>query len=84
MGIVVIMTLWTIIFLPETKGSDLENTFRLFQTHWFWGSKTAVKEVHSMSLPMSNDGPAKGVDNNGPELNGRDAHPKGAAGKPVV
>lgn len=32
-GFVITMTLWTIFLLPETKGKDLENTFRTFQTH---------------------------------------------------
>ena len=34
-GMVIIMTSWVIIFLPETKGKDLENTFRTFQEHWY-------------------------------------------------
>ena len=63
-GMVLIMTTWVIVFLPETKGSDLENTFRLFQNHWFWGKKTAVGQVHSMQLP-SHEGPSakEGLEN---------------------
>ena len=37
----------------ETRGQDLENTFRAFQNHWFWAKKTKVLEVHSMSLPQN-------------------------------
>lgn len=50
-GMVAIMTAWVIIFLPETRGKDLENVFKLFQEHWFWRSRTKVLEVHSMTLP---------------------------------
>ena len=52
-GMVLIMTLFVIILLPETKNKDLENTFRLFQLHWFWSRTTSVKAVHSLDLPTS-------------------------------
>ena len=37
------MTLFVIFLLPETKGKDLENTFRTFQAHWFWRSRSRVR-----------------------------------------
>lgn len=42
-GVVLIMTLWVVFFLPETKGRDLESTFRAFQEHWFWKSNSRVR-----------------------------------------
>lgn len=62
-GIVLVMGTWTILFLPETKGSDLENTFRLFQNHWFWGKKTAVGQIHSVELPSHNAPVKEGYEN---------------------
>ena len=75
-GIVVIMMLWTIFFLPETKGSDLENTFRLFQNHWFWGKHTAVGEVHNMSLPEHGSPAKEGLETSNGINGANDANPK--------
>jgi hypothetical protein len=30
------MVLWTIFFLPETKGVPVERMQTLFAKHWFW------------------------------------------------
>ena len=49
---VLMMTLFVIILLPETKNKDLENTYRLFQQHWFWTRLTNVKALHRIDLPM--------------------------------
>ena len=35
----------------ETRGKDLENTFRAFQEHWFWG-RGQIQEVHAAALPQ--------------------------------
>ncbi|KAK9813801.1 hypothetical protein WJX73_010313 [Symbiochloris irregularis] len=50
-GFVITMTLWTIFLLPETKGKDLENTFRTFQTHPFWSKFSRVNDIHHNELP---------------------------------
>ena len=36
----------------ETRGKDLENTFRAFQEHWFWG-RTRIQDVHNATLPTA-------------------------------
>lgn len=58
-AIVVIMVLWTIAFLPETKGMPNEKVFRLFGNHWFW--KRYSKGVADFaSIPVS-DSPNHGT-----------------------
>lgn len=52
-AIVVIMVLWTIAFLPETKGVPNEKVFRLFGDHWFWRRFGAISELHTLPLSES-------------------------------
>ena len=78
-AIVLTMMLWTIFFLPETKGSSLENTFRLFGNNWFWGKKTAVGEIHQ-ELPQ-HDVPKEGYENGA--VNGNGVGHKGIDGPKV-
>ena len=49
-GVVLIMTLWAAFFLPETKGRDLESTFRAFQEHWFWKTHSRVRTLLLLQL----------------------------------
>ena len=49
-GMVVIMMLWAIFFLVETRNVPIEGVFRLFADHWFWGRHSKIGEVH-MALP---------------------------------
>ncbi|KAG5628799.1 hypothetical protein H5410_000516 [Solanum commersonii] len=35
-GFVVIMTLFILFFLPETKGIPIEDVSRIWKSHWFW------------------------------------------------
>lgn len=46
-GFVIVMVLWVIFFLPETKGVPIEEVFRLFQSHWFWSKHSKINEVHA-------------------------------------
>ncbi len=45
-GCVVLMTVWTWFFVPETKGVPLEQIDELFARHWFW--KRYLGDYHIM------------------------------------
>jgi sugar porter (SP) family MFS transporter len=47
-GWVVIMTLFTAFFIPETKGLLIEDVHEVFASHWFWRRVGAVK--HSKDI----------------------------------
>lgn len=49
-GMVIIMVLFTIFFLVETRNVPIEGVFRLFADHWFWGRHSKIGEVH-MAIP---------------------------------
>lgn len=49
----VLMGLWAGLTLPETKGVEIENVFRLFQSHWFWSKFPAVKNMRANELPYN-------------------------------
>ena len=51
-GMVVAQSVCVLLFLPETRGKDLEATFRAFQHHWFWKRHTGILDVHSEPLPL--------------------------------
>jgi sugar porter (SP) family MFS transporter len=57
-GCVVLMMLWVIFLLPETKGLPIEDVFRLFQRHWFWSRASKIGEVHNPNalghMPVTN------------------------------
>lgn len=49
-GWIVIMTVFIILFLPETRGVPLESMNSLWENHWFWSryyEKKTTKEVDS-------------------------------------
>ncbi|KAK9817756.1 hypothetical protein WJX72_001683 [[Myrmecia] bisecta] len=71
-GMVVIMVLWTIFFLPETKGLAIEEVFRAFQKHWFWTRASRITEVHNAGmLPVV--GEKEGMEGKNVEMGGRGA-----------
>ena len=37
-GWVLVMTLFVVLFLPETKNVPIEKMAVVWRTHWFWGS----------------------------------------------
>ena len=45
-GLVVLMTIWAWMFVPETKGVPLEQIDSLFAQHWFW--KRYLGDYHIM------------------------------------
>ena len=49
---VVLQSACVLLFLPETRGKDLEATFRAFQHHWFWKRHTGILDVHAEPLPL--------------------------------
>ncbi|TKY74367.1 Sugar transport protein 5 [Spatholobus suberectus] len=46
-GWIVVMTMFVIFFLPETKGIPLESMYTIWSKHWFW--RRFVKEEVSMN-----------------------------------
>jgi sugar porter (SP) family MFS transporter len=44
-GWVVIMTLFTLFFIPETKGLLIEDVHEVFAAHWFWKRTGVVAHV---------------------------------------
>ncbi|KAK7410526.1 hypothetical protein VNO78_01369 [Psophocarpus tetragonolobus] len=48
-GWIIIMTLFIIFFLPETKGIPLESMYTIWGKHWFWNR--FVKGAHQQNLP---------------------------------
>ena len=47
-----VQSVCVLLFLPETRGKDLEATFRAFQHHWFWKRHTGILDVHAEPLPL--------------------------------
>jgi len=43
-GWIVIMTIFIILFLPETKGIPLESMYIVWSKHWFWGRFVKVPQ----------------------------------------
>jgi sugar porter (SP) family MFS transporter len=64
-GWVVIMSLFVLFFLPETKGVPLEDMPAVFRRHWFWGRFSPPVE----SIETSKD-TAEAL----PEVNGKGAY----------
>ena len=46
------MVAFVVLLLPETKGHDLEHTFRAFQHHWFWSRHSDIGQVHIEEFPL--------------------------------
>lgn len=61
-GWVVIMTLFVLFFLPETKGVPLEDMPAVFRRHWFWGK---------FSPPVETTETVKDTAHGLPEVNGK-------------
>ena len=47
-----VMVAFVVLLLPETKGQDLEHTFKAFQTHWFWSRHSDIGRVHIEEWPL--------------------------------
>nr|GEV55137.1 sugar transport protein 14-like [Tanacetum cinerariifolium] len=50
-GLIVVMSIFIYLFLPETKQVPIEETYLLWQNHWFWKSY-CVPEDHSKEKGM--------------------------------
>jgi sugar porter (SP) family MFS transporter len=61
-GWVVVMTLFVLFFLPETKGVPLEDMPAVFRRHWFWGR---------FSPPVETTETVKDTASALPEVNGK-------------
>lgn len=48
-GWIIVMTIFVILFVPETKGIPLESMYTIWGKHWFW--RRFVKEVTQQNLP---------------------------------
>ncbi|XP_010268857.1 PREDICTED: sugar carrier protein C-like [Nelumbo nucifera] len=60
-GWVVVMTIFVLFLLPETKGVPIEEMMRVWKQHWFW-SKYIPDDAVMGSLEMANGGNVKSVD----------------------
>ncbi|XP_047157674.1 sugar transport protein 5-like [Vigna umbellata] len=49
-GWIVVMTVFIIFFLPETKGIPLESMYSIWGKHWFWG-RFVKEEAAQENLP---------------------------------
>ncbi|CAJ1974113.1 unnamed protein product [Sphenostylis stenocarpa] len=49
-GWIVVMTIFIIFFLPETKGIPLESMYTIWGKHWFW-SRFVKEEAGQQNLP---------------------------------
>ncbi|KAJ4953981.1 hypothetical protein NE237_030813 [Protea cynaroides] len=52
-GWILVMTLFVVLFLPETKGVPLESMNTIWENHWYW--KRFVKGGSAMVLPKQMD-----------------------------
>ncbi|GKB57321.1 sugar transport protein 14-like protein [Tanacetum coccineum] len=50
-GLIVVMSIFIYLFLPETKQVPIEETYLLWQNHWFWKSYCAPED-HSKEKGM--------------------------------
>ncbi|CAJ1974112.1 unnamed protein product [Sphenostylis stenocarpa] len=48
-GWIIVMTIFVIFFVPETKGIPLESMYTIWGKHWFW--RRFVKQVTQENLP---------------------------------
>ncbi|KAG5065868.1 hypothetical protein AAZX31_04G099400 [Glycine max] len=48
-GWIIVMTIFVIFFVPETKGIPLESMYTIWGKHWFW--RRYVKDVEQENLP---------------------------------
>ncbi|KAM0952413.1 putative major facilitator, sugar transporter, major facilitator superfamily [Dioscorea sansibarensis] len=53
-GWVVIMTIFIVYLLPETKNVPIEEMVLVWKNHWFWSRFIADTDVHVGSLEMGN------------------------------
>ena len=72
------MVTFVVLLLPETKGQDLEHTFKAFQSHWFWSKHSDIGEVHAQEeYPLK--GRASGASGASPSAGTPDSAQKAAA-----
>lgn len=55
MGWIVVMTLFVIFFLPETKGIPIEEMQQLWGQHWYWKRFILEAEVAEQEIQADND-----------------------------
>jgi len=48
-GWIIVMTIFVIFFVPETKGIPMESMYTIWEKHWFW--RRFVTEVTQQNLP---------------------------------
>jgi sugar porter (SP) family MFS transporter len=58
-GWVLIMTLFAIFFIPETKGLPIEDVMLAFRHHWFWKHTVDLSRMPTIAVPGKTDGAPK-------------------------
>ncbi|XP_014505212.1 sugar transport protein 5 isoform X1 [Vigna radiata var. radiata] len=51
---IAVITIFVILFLPETKGIPLDSMYAIWSKHWYWRRFVVKGQVSQYNLPMNN------------------------------